>query len=150
MNKRVERHQKVACHPRESGDQLQSDSRVRGNDKQWYPVSDVNVIPVREGRRVIYGDHEVALFNLGNEYLAVDNRCPHKAGPLADGIVAGKAVFCPLHNWKINLENGCALSGGNGQVRTYPVKIVNGHVCVAFEEGKLSEPSNGGASAREI
>ena len=106
---------------------------------KWYPVADVNAVPVREGRRVIYGEYEAALFNLGNEYLAVDNRCPHKAGPLADGIMAGKAVFCPLHNWKISLENGCALSGGKGQVKTYPVKVLRGKVCIAFEEGKLQE-----------
>ena len=109
---------------------------------KWYPIVDVGTVPVREGRRVIYGEYEVALFNLGNEYLAVDNRCPHKQGPLADGIVAGKAVFCPLHNWKINLENGCALSGGKGQVKSYPVKILGGKVCVAFKEGALSETGN--------
>ena len=114
-------------------------SEKSGNDKRWCPVADLGFIPLKEGRRVIYGEYEVALFNLGKEYLAVDNRCPHKAGPLADGIVSGKSVFCPLHNWKINLENGCALSGGKGQVKSYPVKIVNGKVCVAFGEGKFSE-----------
>ena len=106
---------------------------------KWYAVTDMNAVPVKEGRRVIYKDREVALFNLGNEYLAVDNRCPHKQGPLADGIVAGRSVFCPLHNWKISLENGCALSGGKGQVKIYPVKILNQKVCIAFEDGALSE-----------
>ncbi len=105
----------------------------------WVTVTGTGTIPLKEGRRVSHGDHEVAVFNLGNKYLAVDNRCPHKAGPLADGIVAGQAVFCPLHNWKISLENGCALSGGKGQVKIYPVKILNQKVCVAFEEGALSE-----------
>ena len=105
----------------------------------WYAVADVNTIPLNEGKRVVYKNYEIALFNLGDEYLAVNNRCPHKAGPLSDGIVAGKAVFCPLHNWKINLENGRALSGGKGQVKSYPVKIVGGKVCVAFEAGRLSE-----------
>ena len=109
---------------------------------KWYSVADEGAIPLREGRRVVYQDYEAALFNLGGEYLAVDNRCPHKQGPLADGIVAGKAVFCPLHNWKISLENGCALSGGKGQVKSYPVKVLRGKVCVAFEEGALSEACN--------
>ena len=109
---------------------------------KWYPVADVGAVPLREGRRVFYQDHEAALFNLGDEYLAVDNRYPHKQGPLADGIVAGKAVFCPLHNWKINLENGCALSGGKGRVKIYPVKVLRGKVCVAFEKGALSEACN--------
>ena len=112
------------------------------NQPNWRAVTDVNSIPPKEGRRVICGDYEAALFNLGDEYLAVDNRCPHKSGPLADGIVAGKAVFCPLHNWKISLENGCALSGGKGRVRVYPVKVLDGKVCVAFEKGALSEACN--------
>ena len=109
------------------------------NISKWYPVAEAGTIPVREGRRVVYGAQEAALFNLGDEYLAVDNRCPHKAGPLADGIVAGKAVFCPLHNWKIDLASGCALSGGQGQVKVYPVKVLHGKICIAFEEGKLRE-----------
>ena len=117
---------------------------------RWYPVVDLGSIPLKEGRRVIYGGHEAALFNLGNEYFAVDNRCPHKQGPLADGIVAGKAVFCPLHNWKIDLENGCALSGGKGQVKTYPVKILQGKVCIAFEEGKFCNMNDFVAEAKEI
>ena len=108
-------------------------------EKKWIPVTDKSAIPLREGRRVFYGGYEVALFNLGDEFLAVDNHCPHKKGPLADGIVSGKAVFCPLHNWKINLETGCALSGGKGQVKTYPVKILNNKICVAFEEGTHCE-----------
>jgi len=106
---------------------------------RWVPTAEIGSIPVKEGRRVVYRDWNVALFNLGSEYLAVDNVCPHKAGPLSDGIVAGKAVFCPLHNWKINLETGCALSGGKGQVKTYPVKILDQKVCIAFEEGSLKE-----------
>ena len=107
--------------------------------EKWIPVAKVNDIPIREGRRVLCEHHEVALFNLGDGYLAVDNRCPHKAGPLADGIVAGKNVFCPLHNWKINLETGCALSGGSGRVKSYPVKELNGKIYVAFDAGAFRE-----------
>ena len=106
---------------------------------KWYPVADVNAVPVREGRRVVCGDREAALFNLGHEYLAVDNRCPHKQGPLADGIVAGKAVFCPLHNWKISLESGCALSGGEGRVKVYPVKIEGKKVYIDFGNAKEAD-----------
>ena len=110
---------------------------------KWFCVASAGAIPEKEGRRVQYGDKAVALFNLGEEYRAIENQCPHKGGPLADGIVAGKNVFCPLHNWKISLENGCALSGGQGQVKTYPVKVINGSICVAFEEGKSQEPCLG-------
>ena len=98
----------------------------------WHYVAECTDIPLREGRRVRYGTHDVALFNVGETFLAVDNRCPHRQGPLADGIVAGRAVFCPLHSWKISLENGCALSGGEGSVKTYPVSVSDGKVYVAF------------------
>ena len=78
----------------------------------WVWVAEEGSIPKNEGRRVFCANREIALFNLGQEYLAIDNRCPHKQGPLADGIVAGRAVFCPLHNLKINLADGCAMFSG--------------------------------------
>ena len=116
---------------------------------KWYPAIELGMIPEKEGRRVSFSGHEIALFNLGSEYLAVDNRCPHKQGPLSDGIVSGKAVFCPLHNLKINLENGCAVNGGTGQVKTYPVKIIRNKVCIAFEEGKHQIPADSECSITE-
>jgi nitrite reductase (NADH) small subunit len=96
-------------------------------------VADSAAVPLREGRRVCFRGHEVALFNLGDTYLAVENRCPHRQGPLADGIVAGRAVFCPLHAWKISLESGAVVGGGEGQVKCYPVKVEGGKVYIAFE-----------------
>jgi nitrite reductase (NADH) small subunit len=114
--------------------------------RKWYPVAQLGEIPKKEGRRVYFGDHEFALFNLGDEYFATDNRCPHKQGPLADGILAGKAVFCPLHNWKISLETGCALSGGVGQVKVYPVKVKDDQIFIAFEDGELREPQGEAAA----
>lgn len=118
---------------------------------KWYPTVQDGMIPKQEGRRVTYNQYEIALFHLGHEYLAIDNQCPHKQGPLADGIISGKSVFCPLHNLKISLESGCALNGGKGQVKTYPIKMIQGKVCIAFEEGQyqvienqseIEEPSN--------
>ncbi|MBI2884727.1 MAG: nitrite reductase small subunit NirD [Candidatus Omnitrophica bacterium] len=101
----------------------------------WRLVTECGTIPVREGRRVICGKEEVALFNLGADaYLAVENRCPHRQGPLADGIVAGTSVYCPLHSWRINLETGCAISGGEGCVKRYPVKIADGKIYLAFDD----------------
>ncbi len=113
------------------------------NQTKWFRVAPVGAIPEKEGRRVEYGPQVAALFNLGGKYFAVENQCPHKGGPLADGIVAGKNVFCPLHNWKISLENGCALSGGTGQVKTFPVKVMQNEIYLAFEEAQFQtcEPS---------
>lgn len=103
---------------------------------KWYPVAELGEIPVREGRRVKFGEFEAALFNVNGEYLAVENACPHKAGPLADGILSGNAVFCPLHNWKIDLNSGCAIAGGEGKVKTFPVKVLQNKIYIAFEEAK--------------
>ena len=72
----------------------------------WIRVAYCEDIPLREGRVVLIGDREIAVFNLGEKFLAVENRCPHRQGPLADGILAGETVICPLHAWQINLEDG--------------------------------------------
>ena len=108
------------------------------NDIRWIRVARCEWIPSREGRAVRIGDQELAIFNLGDGFLATDNECPHKGGPLCDGIVTGRAVVCPLHGWKINLESGVIeRPGGAGHpgVRTYPVRIVEGVVAVGIPGG---------------
>ena len=69
-------------------------------------VTPCDNIPLREGRAVTLGDREIAIFNLGDRFLATDNRCPHRGGPLCDGIVAGGSVVCPLHAWKVKPRHG--------------------------------------------
>ena len=63
-------------------------------------------IPLNEGRRVHVNGEEVGVFNLGRTCRAIANLCPHKGGPLSDGIVAGEMVICPLHSRKIDLMTG--------------------------------------------
>ena len=55
--------------------------------------------------------------------FAIEDHCPHKGGPLSQGIVHGAAVTCPLHNWVISLETGKALGADEGAVKTIPVKV---------------------------
>jgi nitrite reductase (NADH) small subunit len=74
--------------------------------KHWIAIGPTTHIPVREGRAVRVGARDIAIFNLGGRFVAIDNQCPHKGGPLCDGIVAGTAVVCPLHGWKIDLTSG--------------------------------------------
>jgi nitrite reductase [NAD(P)H] small subunit len=76
------------------------------NRSQWIRVAHRESVPLREGRAVRLGNREIALFNLGDRFLATDNRCPHQGGPLCDGIVAGDSVVCPLHAWKVRLDSG--------------------------------------------
>jgi len=98
----------------------------------WIRVTQAENIPLREGRAVRLGFEEVAVFRLGDTFLAVGNRCPHKGGPLADGIVAGNSVVCPLHSWKICLQSGSVERPAGETVCTssYPVKVVDGIVMV--------------------
>ena len=101
----------------------------------WIRVTRVENIPLREGRSVRIGDDEIAIFNLGDDrYVAVDNACPHRGGPLCDGIVSGDAVVCPLHGWKISLETGNVMKPDVCvRVETYPVSVRDGVVCVQIE-----------------
>jgi nitrite reductase (NADH) small subunit len=108
------------------------------SDTRWIRVTGVENIPLREGREVVIGARTLAVFNLGDRYLAVDNRCPHKQGPLADGIVTGASVVCPLHAWRVNLETGCVErpSAGDGQcVRAYATRVDDGVVSVELPIG---------------
>ncbi len=73
---------------------------------EWLRITKCGNIPLREGRAVQVGGREIAIFNLGDRFLAVENRCPHKGGPLSEGIVSGESVICPLHGWKVGLVQG--------------------------------------------
>lgn len=99
----------------------------------WVRVTGVEAIPLRQGRSVRLGAREIAIFNLGDRFLAVDNRCPHQGGPLADGIVAGGTVVCPLHSWKVCLESGAVRKPEvTACVPTYPTRVENGVVLVCL------------------
>jgi nitrite reductase [NAD(P)H] small subunit len=104
----------------------------------WIRITIAENIPLREGRAVEIGDREIALFNLGDRFVAVDNRCPHKGGPLADGIVAGGTVICPLHNWKICLESGGVEKPPNEAcgVGTYATRVEDGLIWVDVPEAR--------------
>jgi nitrite reductase (NADH) small subunit len=95
------------------------------SDQRWIRVTTIDAIPRREGRAVVLGGRELAIFNLGNRFLAVENRCPHQGGPLADGIVTGCAVVCPLHAWKVRLDSGHVdrPAGAAACVRTFATRI---------------------------
>ncbi|MCK0095083.1 nitrite reductase small subunit NirD [Yoonia sp. F2084L] len=95
----------------------------------WIDIAALDEIPQRGARMVKTALGCVAVFRTGaDEVFALDNACPHKAGPLAEGIVHGKSVTCPLHNWIISLETGEAQGQDEGRVATYPARIENGRV----------------------
>lgn len=102
------------------------------SERQWLRITACENIPPREGRAARAGDREIAVFNLGDRFVAVASRCPHQGGPLADGIVSGASVVCPLHTWKIDLERGCVErpAGSTGCIATYPTRVEAGVVMV--------------------
>ena len=92
----------------------------------------LDFIPLGEARAYTFGRKTIAVFRQRDGRLfATDNACPHKAGPLADGLVGSGKVICPLHMWKIDLETGRCL-GEDGAVRTYPVRATNGRILITL------------------
>ncbi|WP_415401857.1 nitrite reductase small subunit NirD [Tateyamaria sp. SN3-11] len=95
----------------------------------WIDIAALEDIPQRGARMVKTHVGCVAVFRTASDAVyALDNACPHKAGPLAEGIVHGAAVTCPLHNWVISLETGLVQGPDEGQVATYPARIEGGRI----------------------
>ncbi len=102
----------------------------------WVDICPVDSIPAR-GCRVVHTQHgQIAIFRTAtDEIFALDNRCPHKGGPLSEGIVHDRKVTCPLHNWVIGLEDGAATGADKGAARRYPVKLQDGRVHIDIVAG---------------
>jgi nitrite reductase (NADH) small subunit len=104
---------------------------------EWKPVCRVEDIPVLGARRVTRdGAMDVAVFrNDQDQVFALLDRCPHKGGPLSQGIVFGNSVACPLHNWTIGLADGCAQSPDEGCTPRFSVRVEDG--VVSLDEMEL-------------
>ena len=97
--------------------------------KNWVDIGAITDIPLRGARVVKTAGGCIAVFRTSeNEAFAVDDACPHKGGPLSQGIVHGRAVTCPLHNWVISLASGEAQGADKGTVRAYALKIEAGRI----------------------
>ncbi len=103
---------------------------------EWTLICDVDDIPVLGARRVARAQGlDVAVFrNDANEVFALLDRCPHKGGPLSQGIVFGTSVACPLHNWTIGLCTGQAAAPDEGCTPQFSVKLDNGQVLLKTAE----------------
>ena len=99
----------------------------------WKEISALTDIP-QLGSRVVKTDTmSIAVFrNSKDEVFAMKDECPHKQGPLSQGIVHGTTVTCPLHNWKIDLKSGEALGPDEGCTNVFPVKVEDGKVFLSI------------------
>jgi nitrite reductase (NADH) small subunit len=97
--------------------------------EHWIDICGLDDIPRLGARRVMVSGIPVAIFRTSADKLfAIEDRCPHKGGPLSQGIVHGNAVACPLHNWVIDLDAGEARAPDRGCVRRLPVRLSDGSV----------------------
>ncbi|MGE1389507.1 nitrite reductase small subunit NirD [Pseudomonas aeruginosa] len=91
------------------------------------------------GSRVVAGPKgDIAIFRAADDQVfALDDRCPHKGGPLSQGLIHGKRVACPLHNWQIELESGEAVAPDQGCAHRHPVRVENGRVLLGLDSVAL-------------
>ena len=101
----------------------------------WIRICRLHDIPALGARVLeIAGVDPIALFRTaGDRVFALVDRCPHKGGPLSQGIVAGDSVTCPLHNWNIALDSGQACAPDVGCARRYPVRVDEGEVWLSLQ-----------------
>ena len=119
---------------------------MSSSETKWVQVTECVNIPLREGKVVELGGRQIAIFNLGDKFLAIENRCPHRGGPLSDGIVSGSNVICPLHAWAFDLSSGSVVNHPESQacLATFPVRVEQGVVWVEIpvqEHETDSEPA---------
>lgn len=107
-------------------------------------VGTVEDIPKGEGRCFSVEDRRIAVFHLeSGDFRAVDQQCPHRGGPLSDGLLGGDEVICPMHGWKINLSTGALVGTKPVSVPVYPVRIEKGDIVIEIRDSFRSDPPTG-------
>ena len=105
----------------------------------WFDIGTIDDIPQRGARCVTTQQGRIGVFRtMDDRIFALRDHCPHKGGPLSQGIVHGAAVTCPLHNWVISLETGRAIGADEGAVKTIPVKVEEGRIALGLGEMPLA------------
>ena len=107
----------------------------------WKIICRVEDIPKLGARKVTRrnGGGDIAVFRAADDHVfALLDKCPHKGGPLSQGIVFGHSVACPLHNWTIALSTGCAMAPDVGCVQRFDVRVEAG--AVALDLAELAQP----------
>jgi nitrite reductase (NADH) small subunit len=104
----------------------------------WIEIGSPQDIPARGARVVSTPDGEVAVFRTAaGPVFAIRNRCPHRGGPLSEGIVTGERVTCPLHNWVIDLTTGQAVAPDRGCAVPYPLKVEDGRLWLGVDRARV-------------
>ena len=97
----------------------------------WTDIGALDAIPRRGARVVRTLQGCVAVFRTFDDRVyALEDRCPHKGGPLSQGIVHGTSVTCPLHNWVLSLETGEAQGADEGRSLAFPLRVIEGRILI--------------------
>jgi nitrite reductase (NADH) small subunit len=105
----------------------------------WFDIGTIDDIPQRGARCVTTPQGRIGVFRtMDDRIFAIEDHCPHRGGPLSQGIVHGAAVTCPLHNWVISLETGKAIGADDGAVKAIPVMVEAGRISLGLGETLLA------------
>lgn len=108
-----------------------TDSASR-SDKLRITVGRIEELPVGRGATVeLPNGEELALFNVGGRFFAVENVCPHRGAPIAEGFLCGQIVECPLHGWQFDVQTGKCLTT-NDDIQCYEVAIDDGEIIIVI------------------
>ncbi|CAM2010823.1 nitrite reductase small subunit NirD [Acanthopleuribacter pedis] len=114
----------------------------------WFSLGSLDHFP-RQGARVLsLPEVKVAVFRTHDDGLfALEDRCPHRGGPLSEGMIHGMRVHCPLHGQAVALDTGTMVYPDEGCVRTFPVKVVDGNVLIELPTAPVSSQATTAVSA---
>ena len=96
----------------------------------WIKVAEISDLPPGEGKTVVAGDRELALFNVAGKFHAIDNICPHRGGPMGEGVLEGQEAVCPWHGWRFDVTTGLSPVVPTAKVDTFEVVVEGNDVKV--------------------
>ncbi|MEO8604326.1 MAG: Rieske 2Fe-2S domain-containing protein [bacterium] len=105
---------------------------------EFVRVASKKEIPSGQGRRFDVGGRQVAVFNVAGKLYAIDNRCEHQQGPLADGDLDGCVVTCPWHGWTYDVTSGASPDDADIRVTSFPLKLEGDDVLVAVTTDEVA------------
>ena len=95
---------------------------------EFVAVVEANQVSLDRGLSVNAGGRELALFNIDGQFYALDGTCPHRGGPLGEGITEDGRVYCPLHGWEFDVKTGACINNPEKPVACFPARVLDGKV----------------------